>query len=101
MNKADAKVLCEVVELLRQCPSISPNPYEIVGTVNACKDFQHINRLAATIIDKYTEYSLFKSKIGDENFDGEDYVITAKATYEEKLKELKEYIKIRQAEQWK
>ena len=101
MNKTDANVLYEVAELMRKCLPISPNPYEIEGTVNACRDFQTINRLAATIIDKYTEYSLFKSKLGDPNFEGEEYVLMAKETYQTKLQELKSFIKKRESENWK
>ena len=101
MNKADANVLCEVAELMRKCPAMSPNPYEIAGTVNACRDFQTINRLAAAIVDKYTEYALHKSKIGDPTFDGEEYILMAQDSYQEKLKELKQFVKRRQEEQWK
>jgi hypothetical protein len=63
MNKADANVLYEISELMKKCPNISPNPYEIAGTVKACHDFQTIHNLVAIILDKYTEYSLYKSKI--------------------------------------
>lgn len=101
MNKTDANVLYEVAELMRQCPSISPNPYEIAGTVNACRDFQTINRLAAAIINKYAEYSLFKSKIGNPDFDGEEYVLMAKESYESKLQQLRDFIKKRTGEDWK
>ena len=101
MNKADANVLCEVAELMRKCPAMSPNPYEIAGTVNACRDFQTINRLVATVINKYAEYSLFKSKIGDPNFDGEEYVLMAKESYEKNLSELKQFVAKRSKEQWK
>lgn len=100
MNKADANILYEVAELMRKCPAMSPNPYAIAGTVNACRDFQTINQLAATIINKYTEYSLFKSKIGDPNFEGEEYVLMAKETFEEKLQELRSYVKKRSQESW-
>jgi hypothetical protein len=101
MNKADANVLYEVAELMRKCPAMSPNPYEIAGTVNACRDFQTINKLVAAIIDKYTEYSLFKNRIGDPDFDGEEYVLMAKETYEKKLAELRNFIKRRESEGWK
>ena len=101
MNKTDANVLYEVAELMRKCQSMSPNPYEIAGTVNACRDFQTINRLVATIIDKYAEYSLFKGKIGNPDFDGEEYVLMAQETYQEKLQELKSFIEKRESEYWK
>lgn len=101
MNRADSKVLCKVAELMRKCPAMSPNPYEIAGTVNACRDFQTINKLVATIINKYTEYSLFKNRIGDPDFDGEEYVLMAKETYEKKLAELRNFIKRRESEGWK
>lgn len=100
MNKADANVLYEVAELMRKCLSISPNPYEIEGTVKACKDFQTVNRLAAAIIEKYTEYSLFKNKIGDPNFEGEEYILMSQETYKEKLQELRNFIKLRESERW-
>lgn len=101
MNKTDANILYEVAELMRKCPNISPNPYEIAGTVRACKDFQTINRLVATIVDKYTEYSLFKSKIGDPSFDGEEYVLMAKDMYEKQLHELRAFVAKRESESWK
>ena len=101
MNKSDANVLYEVSELMRKCPSISPNPYEIAGTINACRDFQTINRLSSTIINKYTEYSLFKNKIGDPTFEGEEYILMAKDTYRTKLQELKAFIQKRESEGWK
>lgn len=101
MNKTDAKVLFEVSELMLKCPSISPNPYEIAGTVMACHDFQKINRLVSVIISSYTEYSLFKHKLNDTNFDGEYYVLNAKEKYEQKLEELREFIKTRESQAWK
>lgn len=101
MNKADADVLYEVAELMKKCPNISPNPYEIEGTMKACHDFQTINRLVATIVDKYTEYSLHKSKLNDPDFDGEYYIQRAKEIYQEKLLELKNFIRKRTAENWK
>ena len=51
MNKTDANVLYEVAELMRKCPNISPNPYAIAGTVNACRDFQKINQLVYELYD--------------------------------------------------
>ena len=101
MNKADAKVLFEVSELMLKCPNISPNPYEIEGTIRACHDFQKINRLVSAIIASYTEYSLFKHKLNDTNFDGEYYVLNAKEKYEQKLEELKMFIQMRESQGWK
>ena len=102
MNKADEKVLLEVAELMRKCPAISPNPYEISGTIHACHDFQKVTQLAATIIEKYSVWSANKHLlIKDKYFEGADYVESCEETYKEKLEELRVFIVKRSAEGWK
>ena len=101
MKQQNVKVLCEVVELMRRCPNISPNPYEIKGTVRACRDFQFVNSLAATIIEKYSVYEANKHKLNDDFFDGVDYIEMCGEIYEEKLQELRTYIEKRSAENWR
>jgi hypothetical protein len=86
---------------MRKCPNISPNPYEIEGTIHACHDFQKINSLASTIIEKYSVYEANKHKLNDDFFDGADYVEMCGETYQEKLQELRDYIKKRSAENWR
>ena len=101
MKQSDVRVLAEVAELMRQCPKISPNPYEIAGTVKACHDFQTVTGLAATIIEKYAIYSANKSKLNDDTFDGAEYIEMCGESYQEKLNELRDFIKKRAQEGWK
>jgi hypothetical protein len=75
---------------MRKCPNISPNPYEITGTVHACHDFQKINSLAATIIEKYAVYEANRHKLNDDFFEGADYIEMCGETYQEKLQELRD-----------
>ena len=101
MRQNDVQVLVEVADLMRQCPKISPNPYEIAGTVKACHDFQTITSLAATVIEKYSIYAANKSKLNDDTFEGADYVEMCGDIYKEKLKELRDFIAKRKEESWR
>lgn len=101
MKQRDVQILCEVVELMRKCPNISPNPYEIEGTVRACHDFQKINSLAATIIEKYSIYEANKAKLNDDFFEGAEYIEMCGEIYQEKLQELRDYVSKRESEGWR
>ena len=101
MKQSNVKVLCEVVELMRKCPKVSPNPHEIAGTVKACHDFQKVNSLAASIIEKYSIYEANKHKLNDEAFDGAYYVEMCGEEYQTKLQELRDFIAKREAEAWR
>jgi hypothetical protein len=101
MKQRNVQVLCEVADLMNKCPSISPNPYEIEGTVRACRDFQKINRLAAIVIEKYTVYEANRHKLNDDFFEGADYVERCGEIYQEKLQELRDYVEKRSAESWR
>ena len=101
MKQRNAKVLCEVAELMRKCRNISPNPYEIEGTIRACRDFQKINNLVATIIEKYSIYEANRHRLNDDLFEGADYIERCGAIYEEKLQELKDFVAQREVESWR
>jgi hypothetical protein len=101
MKQKDVKVLCEVADLMRKCPAISPNPYEIAGTVHACHDFQKINLLTATIIEKYSIYEANRHRLNDDLFDGAEYVEECGDVYKEKLQELRNFIEKRSSEGWR
>ena len=100
MKQRNVQVLCEVADLMRKCPNISPNPYEIAGTVHACHDFQKINSLVATIIEKYSVYEANRHKLNDDFFEGADYIEMCGETYQEKLQELREFVEKRSKENW-
>ena len=102
MNKNDEKVLIEVAELMRKCPNISPNPYEISGTIRACHDFQKVSQLSATIIEKYSVWSANK-KVLNSDFppDGSEYIEMCEDAYKEKLQELRNFVAKRSADGWK
>jgi hypothetical protein len=101
MKQKDVTILCEVVDLMRKCPAISPNPYEISGTIHACRDFQKVNSLASTIIEKYAIWSANRHRLSDPDFDGAEYIEICGAIYQEKLQELRDFIEKRSAENWK
>ena len=101
MKQRNVQVLCEVAELMRKCPNISPNPYEIEGTVRACRDFQKINSLASSIVEKYSIYEANKAKLNDEFFEGSEYIEMCGESYKEKLQELRDYVEKRGAENWR
>lgn len=101
MKQRNVQVLCEVAELMRKCPNISPNPYEITGTIHACHDFQKINSLAATIIEKYSIFEANRHKLNDDFFDGADYIEQCEEIYLERLTELRNFIERRSLEGWK
>lgn len=86
---------------MRKCPNIIPNPYEIEGAVRACHDFQKINTLAATIIERYSVYEANKAKLNDEFFEGAEYIEMCGEVYQEKLQELRAYVETRSAENWR
>ena len=100
MKQRNVQVLCEVADLMRKCKNVSPNPYEIEGTVRACRDFQKINSLAATIIEKYSVYEANKHKLNDDFFEGADYVEMCGEIYQEKLQELRDFVEKRSTENW-
>ena len=100
MNRTESTVLEEMSRLMRKCPAASPNPYDMVGWIHACKDFQNINYLVSSILSDFSFYSLYKSKIGKDDFDYEEDVLMAKEKYENKLHELREFIDKRISESW-
>lgn len=100
MKQRNVQVLCEVAELMRKCPNISPNPYEIGGTIRACRDFQKINSLVSTIIESYSVYEANKAKLNDDCFDGAYYVEQCGEIYLEKLQELRDFVAKRESESW-
>lgn len=100
MNRNESDVLLEVSRLMRKCPAASPNPYDMVGWIHACKDFQNINELVSSILTNFSFYSLHKNKIGKDDFDYEEDVLMSKEKYEEKLQELRSFIDKRSFEFW-
>lgn len=100
MNRSESAVLCEVSQLMNRCPAPSPNPYDIIGYVHACNDYKRIHRLVADILSNYSFYALHKNKIGKDDFD-DTSILMAKDSYEENLKELRDFIEKRSAESWK
>lgn len=101
MNKAESNVLYEISKLMRKCPAASPNPYDMVGWIHACRDFQNINSLVSCILENFSFYSLHKNKIGKDDFDYEEDVLIAKEKYEDKLPELRVFTEKRSAESWR
>ncbi len=100
MNNTESKVLMEVSCLMRKCPAPSPNPYDMVGYIHACRDYQKIQQLVASIIENFSFYSLHKNKIGRYDFDYEEDVLMAKEKYEEKFQELRDFIEKRSSDSW-
>lgn len=100
MTKNESAVINEVAQLMAKCPAPSPNPYDMIGYIHACRDYQKIQSLSISVLSNFSFYAQHKNKIGRDDFEYEDDVLYAKDVYENKLEELRKFITKRIAESW-
>lgn len=96
MTRSEQEFFEEIMILLNSVPQASPNPYDMTGWIHAARDYEKVHGLVYSVITNYCAWATWKGK---KDVD-EGYIEYCEEKYQEALDELKEFIKMRKAQQW-
>lgn len=98
MTQKECDFLIEVSNLASKCPAPSPNPYDLIGYIHACRDYEKILTCISNALQFYAFYSSMKNR--PHNEDDEEYVESCKEKAETYFAELQEFVQKRVKEGW-
>lgn len=99
MNKTENEFLINIAHLMTKCPDASPNPSDLTGWIHSSRDFSNINRLVSSILQNYTVFETYKTKMGTDEVDGE-WVMECRDEYLKCYQELQDFVNKRSEEGW-
>lgn len=99
MTIHESDMLRELANLIEKCPAPSMNVYALAGYIDACRDYQTINKYVVGFLINYSEYTDYKVliKSGQAAKEDADYY---KECAEKALQSLRDFVERRSKEHW-